>query len=82
MRSEDFKSFITAIVLSLMVLVGWQYFFAAPIIEQQKQQIKTEKIRDSVLPSLENNLAEQKQNEKPTPRIKNQNKIHNRVPYP
>ena len=34
----DNKNFLIAIALSLAVLVGWQYFFAGPQIEQARQQ--------------------------------------------
>ncbi|HEX2135726.1 MAG TPA: membrane protein insertase YidC [Microvirga sp.] len=34
---EDNKNLLLAIVLSLAVLLGWQYFFAAPQIERQRQ---------------------------------------------
>jgi YidC/Oxa1 family membrane protein insertase len=33
----DQKNTLLAIVLSVIVLVGWQYFFAAPQLEKQKQ---------------------------------------------
>ena len=34
---EDNKNLIIAIALSLAVLLGWQYFFAAPQAEKQRQ---------------------------------------------
>ncbi|AWM86057.1 membrane protein insertase YidC [Microvirga sp. 17 mud 1-3] len=36
MRNEN-KNLIVAIVLSMAVLIGWQYFFAAPEAERQRQ---------------------------------------------
>ena len=35
----DQKNTILAIVLSALVFVAWQYFFALPQIEKQKQDI-------------------------------------------
>src|SRR5687767_5218878 len=35
----DQKNTILAIVLSAIVLIGWQYFFAAPQLEKQQQQV-------------------------------------------
>ncbi len=35
---NDNKNTIIAIVLSAIVLIGWQYFFAAPQLEKQKQE--------------------------------------------
>jgi len=35
----DNKNTIIAIVLSALVLIGWQYFFAAPQLEKQRQQV-------------------------------------------
>lgn len=35
---NDSKNMILAIALSLAVLVGWQYFFAPPLVEPQKKQ--------------------------------------------
>ncbi len=32
------RNMILAIVLSAIVLIGWQYFFAIPQIEQQKRE--------------------------------------------
>ena len=34
----DNKNFILAIVLSMLIVFGWQYFYAVPIAEKQKQQ--------------------------------------------
>ncbi len=34
----DNKNFILAIVLSMLIVFGWQYFYAGPIAEKQKQQ--------------------------------------------
>ena len=36
----DQKNTILAIVLSAIVLIGWQYFFAAPQLEKQKQEVQ------------------------------------------
>jgi YidC/Oxa1 family membrane protein insertase len=34
---EDNRNLIVAIALSLAILLGWQYFFAAPQAERQRQ---------------------------------------------
>ena len=35
--NTDNKNMLLAIVLSAIVLIGWQYFFAAPQMQKQKQ---------------------------------------------
>jgi YidC/Oxa1 family membrane protein insertase len=35
---NEYKNTILAIVLSLIVVVGWEYFFARPQLQQQAQQ--------------------------------------------
>ena len=35
----DQKNTILAIVLSAVVLIGWQFFFAQPQLEKQQQQV-------------------------------------------
>jgi YidC/Oxa1 family membrane protein insertase len=37
MNSEDRRNFILAIVLSMLVLVGWQYFYGAPLMQKERQ---------------------------------------------
>ena len=37
MNSEDSRNIILAIVLSVLVLIGWQYFFAAPQLQKERQ---------------------------------------------
>jgi YidC/Oxa1 family membrane protein insertase len=37
MNSEDSRNIILAIVLSVAVLIGWQYFFAAPQLQKERQ---------------------------------------------
>ena len=34
----DNKNFILAIVLSMAIIFGWQYFYAAPLAEKQAKQ--------------------------------------------
>ena len=41
----DNRNFIIAIVLSIAVLIGWQYFFAGPEIDQARQQQQTEQLQ-------------------------------------
>jgi len=73
----DNKNFILAIVLSMLIVFGWQYFYAVPIAEkQQQQQPATQQTtqggtqapapQDSVLPSL----LTREEVLKATPRIK------------
>jgi YidC/Oxa1 family membrane protein insertase len=33
----DNKNFIIAIILSSLIIFGWQYFYAAPQLEEQRQ---------------------------------------------
>ncbi|MFY8114222.1 MAG: membrane protein insertase YidC, partial [Rhabdaerophilum sp.] len=37
MQSEDNRNLLLAIVLSVGVMVGWNYFYGAPKIDQQRQ---------------------------------------------
>ena len=39
---SDHKNTILAIVLSLIVIVGWQYFIGYPQVERQRQQTQQE----------------------------------------
>ena len=45
MNSEDSRNLILAIALSVLVLIGWQYFFAAPQLQKDRlaqQQAQTQ----------------------------------------
>ena len=37
MNSEDSRNILLAIVLSGLVLIGWQYFYAAPQLQKDRQ---------------------------------------------
>ena len=37
MNSEDSRNIILAIVLSVLVLIGWNYFYAAPQLQKDRQ---------------------------------------------
>ena len=37
MNSEDSRNIILAIVLSVLVWIGWQYFYAAPQLQKERQ---------------------------------------------
>ena len=37
MNSEDSRNLILAIVLSLAVLIGWNYFYGAPQLQKDRQ---------------------------------------------
>jgi YidC/Oxa1 family membrane protein insertase len=41
MIDHNNKNFILAIVLSMAIIFGWQYFYAIPVAEQAKQQTTT-----------------------------------------
>jgi YidC/Oxa1 family membrane protein insertase len=41
MIDHNNKNFILAIVLSMAIIFGWQYFYAIPIAEQARQEITT-----------------------------------------
>ena len=36
MNSEDSRNLILAIVLSVLVLIGWNYFYAAPQMQKDR----------------------------------------------
>jgi YidC/Oxa1 family membrane protein insertase len=37
MNSEDSRNLILAIALSIMVLIGWNYFYGAPLLQKERQ---------------------------------------------
>jgi YidC/Oxa1 family membrane protein insertase len=37
MNSEDNRNLILAIALSILVLIGWNYFYGAPLLQKQRQ---------------------------------------------
>src|SRR5262245_9187749 len=39
---EDNRNFILAIVLSMLIIVGWNYFYAQPMLERQRKQVEQE----------------------------------------
>ncbi|MBP9175517.1 MAG: membrane protein insertase YidC, partial [Rhizobiales bacterium] len=41
MIDHNNKNFILAIVLSMAIIFGWQYFYAVPIAEQARQEATT-----------------------------------------
>jgi YidC/Oxa1 family membrane protein insertase len=51
---EDNKNLIVAIALSLAVLLGWQYFFAAPEAERQRQAALQQQQATQVNPAAPN----------------------------
>ena len=36
--TEDNRNFILAIVMSMLIILGWNYFYAQPMLEKQRQQ--------------------------------------------
>jgi len=46
----DNKNFLLAIVLSMSIIFGWQYFYAAPLAEKQAQELAAQ--QQSATPSL------------------------------
>ena len=49
---KDHKNTILAIVLSLIVIIGWEYFFARPEVQQQQAQ-QQEQTQPSVAPGTQ-----------------------------
>src|SRR5262245_32020043 len=41
-QQQDGGNLIAAVLLCVMVLVGWQYFFVSPQLERQRNQAHTE----------------------------------------
>ena len=37
MKSEDTRNLFLAIALSVMVMAGWQYFYAGPLYQREHQ---------------------------------------------
>ncbi|MBN8533164.1 MAG: membrane protein insertase YidC [Rhizobiales bacterium] len=42
MKSEDNKNLLLAIALSVIVMVGWNYFYGKPALDQQRQQAQSQ----------------------------------------
>lgn len=42
MKSEDNKNLLLAIALSVIVMVGWNYFYGKPTLDQQRQQAQSQ----------------------------------------
>ena len=42
---EDNKNLLLAIVLSVVVLIGWNYFYGVPQMQQQKQAQQTQQAK-------------------------------------
>jgi YidC/Oxa1 family membrane protein insertase len=42
MKSEDNKNLLLAIALSVIVMVGWNYFYGKPALDQQRQQTQSQ----------------------------------------
>ena len=47
----DNRNFLIAIVLSIAVLIGWQYFIAAPHLEKQQQQLQQQQAAETKAPT-------------------------------
>jgi len=64
MNSEDTRNLFLAIALSVLVMAGWQYFYAGPIAQrehqQREQQAKVEAAaRNAATQAQENSAAQQ-----------------------
>ncbi|MGD0563708.1 MAG: membrane protein insertase YidC [Roseiarcus sp.] len=58
MNSEDTRNIILAIVLSVLVLIGWNYFYAAPQLQKDRQaQTQTQPQANAGAPSVGANGA-------------------------
>ena len=66
---EDNKNLILAIALSMAVLLGWQYFFAAPEAEKQRQAAQQQQ-STQVNPNAPNPPASPSQAGGPPPRCR------------
>src|SRR5262245_47814261 len=47
---EDNRNFILAIVLSMLIILGWNYFYAQPMLEKQRQQTEQSQKPPPALP--------------------------------
>jgi YidC/Oxa1 family membrane protein insertase len=47
---EDNRNFILAIVLSMVIILGWNYFYAQPMLEKQRQQTEQSRKPPQALP--------------------------------
>src|SRR5262245_19596759 len=47
---EDNRNFILAIVLSMLIILGWNYFYAQPMLERQRQQTEQSRKPPQALP--------------------------------
>jgi YidC/Oxa1 family membrane protein insertase len=50
----DQKNFILAIVLSMAIIFGWQYFFAVPQLQQAEQQANQQQTTTAQVPGTQN----------------------------
>jgi YidC/Oxa1 family membrane protein insertase len=73
----DNKNFILAIVLSMMIIFGWQYFYAQPVLEKQQAQQAQQQATPSTAPtptpvpgSAVSTAAARDQSLASTPRVK------------
>jgi YidC/Oxa1 family membrane protein insertase len=48
---EDNKNLLLAIVLSVVVLIGWNYFYGAPLLERQKQAQQSQQVQQQAAPA-------------------------------
>jgi YidC/Oxa1 family membrane protein insertase len=46
----DNKNFILAIVLSMLIIFGWQYFYAGPMLEQQQKALEAQQAQQQAQP--------------------------------
>src|SRR5436190_13172160 len=49
---NDHKNTILAVILSGMVLIGWQYFFVVPQMEKQKQAQQAQQTQQPQTPGV------------------------------
>jgi YidC/Oxa1 family membrane protein insertase len=68
---SEHKNTILAIVLSLLVVVGWQYFIGYPQMERQRQeaQLKQQQQQGQVQPGVTQSGAPQPETAQPAPEV-------------
>lgn len=55
--NSDNKNLLLAIILSVMVMIGWNYFFGVPQVDKARQQTQSQKNPQDTVPGAEKQLA-------------------------
>ena len=69
--TNDNRSFILAILLSIVVLIGWNAFIAAPRIEDEQERLKRQQQAESTVrtPGASTTQPQTGSNSAPTPEV-------------